>query len=97
MKRPLFRIGRLCATQEALDVLDASNENPMAIAQRHICGDWGEVCEFDKSQNEEALRDGERLMSVFKTRNGDTIWVITDAADDDGRRRQTTILLPEEY
>ncbi len=33
----------------------------------------------------------------FKTANDTRIWVITEAADDNGERAATTLLLPEEY
>jgi hypothetical protein len=30
-------------------------------------------------------------------KSGAKIWIITEAADDDGQREATTILLPDEY
>ena len=61
---------------------------------RHINGDWGNMCDEDKATNEEALVDGLRLMSVYKRMDhpDDTIWIITEAD-----RSTTTILLPSEY
>ena len=61
---------------------------------RHINGDWGNMCDEDKAANEEALADGLRLMSVYKRMDhpDDTIWIITEAD-----RSATTILLPSEY
>lgn len=61
---------------------------------RHINGDWGNMCDEDKAANEEALVDGLRLMSVYKRmdHSDDTIWIITEAD-----RSSTTILLPDEY
>jgi hypothetical protein len=61
---------------------------------RHINGDWGNMCDEDKAANEEALVDGLRLMSVYKRKDhpDDTIWIITEAD-----RSATTILLPSEY
>ena len=47
--------------------------------------------------NEWALRTGDRLFSVYPIAQGVTIWVITEAADDDGERSATTILLPTDY
>jgi hypothetical protein len=58
---------------------------------RHLSGDWGEMCEEDLRANEEALREGARLFSSYQTELG-KIWVITEAD-----RAATTILLPEEY
>jgi hypothetical protein len=36
-------------------------------------------------------------MSAYKTARKVKLWIITEAADDHGRRVATTILLPEEY
>jgi len=43
------------------------------------------------------LLDGGRLLSAYVLPSGISIWVITEAASDDGRRASTCILLPEEY
>ena len=67
------------------------------IRQRHAHGDWGDVCEEDRQANEQALIDGSRLLSVYRTSLGEKLWVITEAADDSGKRAATTILLPSEY
>ena len=50
------------------------------------------VCDEDRQANDDALRDGERLFSVYYTSKGIKIWVITEAD-----RSSTCILLPEEY
>ena len=59
---------------------------------RHLSGDWGEVDEHDRQENESGLRNQFRLMSVYTLRTGVKIWIITEAD-----RSATTILLPEEY
>lgn len=59
---------------------------------RHLAGDWGEVGPEDWEANEEALRTGARLFSVYRTAGGTTFWVITEAD-----RSSTCLLLPEEY
>lgn len=38
-----------------------------------------------------------RLLSAYLLKDGTKIWIITEAADDNGKREATTILLPEEY
>ncbi len=95
--KPKFPLGQLLATPGALQVLAQSGETPEAFLNRHVRGDWGEISEGDKELNEEALRDGSRIMSAYRTSNGSRIWVITEASDDRGVRCATTILLPEEY
>jgi hypothetical protein len=37
------------------------------------------------------------LLSAYRTSRNTKLWIITEAADDDGNRAATTILLPEEY
>ncbi len=64
----------------------------------HLEGYWGgELGEDDRRLNDEALTDGGRILSAYKTLRGIKLWVITEAEDDDGRRASTCLLLPEEY
>ena len=58
---------------------------------RHAAGDWGECGEEDSQTNDESLRDGGRLLSVY-THQGQRIWIITE-----WDRTATTILLPSDY
>jgi hypothetical protein len=64
----------------------------MAYLVRHIAGDWGEVDEQDRRENELSLVHGFRLLSAYTLKNGTKIWIITEAD-----RSVTTVLLPEEY
>lgn len=59
---------------------------------RHAAGDWGDVDEHDRKENEFALTRYLRLFSVYRDRDGTKFWIITEAD-----RSATTILLPEEY
>ena len=59
---------------------------------RHKHGDWGDLSEEDRLENERALREGSRLLSTYSTRRADRLWVITE-----WDRSVTTMLLPEEY
>ncbi|MEW6571905.1 MAG: hypothetical protein AB1390_12175 [Nitrospirota bacterium] len=58
---------------------------------RHTEGDWGDLCEEDKKENELSLREGFRLFSSYKN-DKHKIWIITEAD-----RSVTTVLFPEEY
>lgn len=85
-----FPMGRLCATPGALEAVSAED---IAVAlDRHLKCDWGDVCEADKRYNNEALRDGTRLLSAYHTPEGLSFWIITEAD-----RSATTVLLPDEY
>lgn len=92
-----FSLGKLVATPGSLEAISAAGQTPLDFLARHSQGDWGEVCDEDKALNDEALKDGSRLLSAYTTARGTRIWVITEAAEDGGQRAATTILLPEEY
>jgi hypothetical protein len=87
-----FTLGRIVATPGALKAMQRSGERPASFLLRHARGDWGELDNFDKGQNDIALREGSRILSSYKTRKGETIWIITEAD-----RSSTCLLLPEEY
>jgi len=95
--RPKFSLGRTLATPGALRVIEAAGQSPAEFLDRHIIGDWGEVCAGDAAANDESLRDGSRILSAYRTSTGVRIWIITEAKDDEGQRAATTILLPDEY
>ena len=93
-----FHPGRIVATPGALEAIRASGQTPEVFLGAHLEGYWGgELDEEDRRLNDEALIDGSRLLSAYKTLRGERLWIITEAADDLGRRYSTTILLPEEY
>lgn len=95
--KPRFNLGRLLATPGALATLEEAGQTPLEFIARHAGGDWGDVCADDKQANEDALVDGSRLLSSYKTSNGEKLWIITEATDDNGRRAASTILRPDEY
>jgi hypothetical protein len=94
---PKFSLGQVLATPGALEALEDSSQAPSDFLNRHVRGDWGDLCQEDKELNNQALQDGSRILSAFLTGRGVKIWVITEAADDRGQRAATTLLLPEEY
>lgn len=87
-----FNLGRVCGTPGALKAISEAGQDPFEFLSRHQLGDWGELCEEDRRENEYSLKHGLRLLSAYRTANGVKIWVITEAD-----RSLTTILLPEEY
>ena len=93
-----FRLGNIAITPGAITALSKSNQLPESFLKRHISGDWGEICESDAELNSEAIaNEGNvdkqmRVMSVYKTTQNETIWIITE-----WDRSVTTILLPSEY
>jgi hypothetical protein len=87
----LLPLGRIVATPGALNLLGKSGGHPFDYLARHAKGDWGNLCAFDRRQNEIALRDGLRVLSSYDAPAG-RVWIITEAD-----RSITTILLPEDY
>ena len=97
MPKAKFDLGQKVATPQALQSLEESGQSPADFLDRHVQGDWGDVCEEDKQLNEQALIDGSRILSSYTTLRGVKLWIITEAADDNGKRMASTILLPSEY
>lgn len=92
LRKPLFDLGQLVATPGALAALEKSGQSPMEFLSRHVTGDWGEIPEEDRKENQFSLEKGFRLMSSYRTTANDVVWVITESS-----RSHTTLLLPEEY
>ena len=92
-----FGWGQIVATPAALAALQEAGQTPAAFFHRHQTGDWGIVSPDDRRANDEALQSGARLLSAYETTLGSKIGVITEAADDEGRRASTCLLLPEDY
>jgi hypothetical protein len=90
MRAPL-PLGNVLATPGALKLLGKSGGYPIEYLARHATGDWGDLCAFDRRQNEIALREGYRVFSSYEVPAG-RVWIITEAD-----RSVTTIVLPEEY
>jgi hypothetical protein len=88
-KKPLFDLGQLVATPGALTALEKAGQNPMEFLSRHVTGDWGEIPEEDRKENQFGLKQGFRLLSSYRTTAGDRVWVITEA-----NRSLTTLLHP---
>jgi hypothetical protein len=91
-RKPLFDLGQLVATPGALAALEKTGQTPMEFLSRHVRGDWGDLPEEDKTENQLSLEKGFRFLSSYRTNANDKIWVITEAD-----RSHTTLLLPDEY
>ena len=96
----VFNTGQIVATRGVYD-LACQNSDFAKVAQKslnlHVKGDWGDVDDEDKQTNDQALKQGTRLLSAYNDdrfpKNGvATIWIITEAD-----RSATTILFPDEY
>lgn len=88
-------MGQLVCTHRVSVELDFT-----VVAQclaRHLRGDWGDVGEDDSQANWRALEDGSRLLSKYAVGINDSIYIVTEAEDDDCKRTLTTILFTDEY
>ena len=94
---PKFNCGVILATRGASEAFEKNNQMPLEFLQRHLSGDWGELCEEDRKANEQALVDDCRLLSAYCLNDGTKLWCITEAVGENGQREATTFLLPEEY
>ena len=89
-----FPLGKLVWTRYINDCVLENTQFAKFVTDslaRHCMGDWGEISESDKRENNFSLDKHLRLFSVYK-KDKFVIWVITEAD-----RSVTTILFPSEY
>lgn len=90
-----FEMGQLVMTRGVNDRVADDTEFAKFVHEsmaRHARGDWGDLGEEDKKENELSLREGFRLLSAYEKPPLPKIWVITEAD-----RSVTTVLFPSEY
>ena len=92
----LFELGMVYGTPAALKLLEANGMYHNALLGAHCHGDFGQVDDDDWKANDRAVVDGSRILSVYSV-GCQTVWVITDAVNEVGVRRTTSLLLPSEY
>ncbi len=95
MAESKFQLGQIVMTRGVNDeiVKDLKfSKFVMESIGRHAFGDWGDLGDEDKRENEYSLDKYLRLLSAYKSDDGTKIWIITEAD-----RSVTTILLPDEY
>jgi hypothetical protein len=97
MNKPLFKLGQVLATPGALAALERAGQAVWELLAQHIQGQWGEMSDEDRRLNDEAVKDGSRILSAYTLKTGVNVWIITEGEDDNGNRASTTILLPDEY
>lgn len=87
-----FSLGQIVATPGAIEVMQESGQTADFFLDQHRAGNWGIVDAEDWSLNDQALVDGDRLLSAYMTLKGVKLWIITEHD-----RSVTTILLPSDY
>ncbi|CAJ5405551.1 Type I restriction-modification system methyltransferase subunit [Burkholderia pseudomallei] len=89
---PRFKLGHILATPGALEVIADAHVSIVDLLIRHMRGDWGDLSDSDRQQNELAITAGQRILSNYVLPSGRTVLLITEAD-----RFATTFLLPGEY
>ena len=90
---PLFPLGKVVATPNALACLTNYSRMTEQLLLRHQSGDWGDVHEEDAEANVDAVNNSHRIISSYEINSsGQMIWIITEAD-----RTVTTLLLPDDY
>ncbi len=92
MLTPKFDLGKILHTPGAAEALERSGQEPAFFLGKHVQGDWGDLQPEDQADNERALVEGRRLVSLFMTLQAEALLIITEAD-----RSITTVLTPYEY
>ncbi len=97
MPEQLFPLGRVMMTTNLQGKVQEANpehweEELQELIRRHASGDWGDLDEEDKQENNLSLERGFRIFSAYNTSSGMRVWIITEAD-----RSVSTVLLPEDY
>lgn len=93
-----FALGTLVTTQDVHTEMTRDSqfaEFVLTCIARHKACDWGNLCDSDKHQNDEAVRTGDdRIFSCYESVDHPDwrIWIITE-----WDRSVTTVLFPYEY
>lgn len=91
-KPPLFPMGVFVATPGAINLMHSLRLHIPKFLNRHLSGDWGDIDPEDRKLNDQAVQDGNRIISCYELTDTDRVWFVTESD-----RSVTTLLLPEEY
>ena len=89
--QPRFHLGDIVSTP-AIEALERTEQSLIEFLRRHVTGDWGDLCQEDKDENELSVWEDYRILSSYQSSAGERLWVITEHD-----RSVTTLLLPSEY
>lgn len=87
--RALFDLGNIVTTKSIADSVEPSKIASMI--RNHITGDFGVLCNEDIEANQDAIKNGERVLSAYMV-NGKKVYIITE-----WDRSYTTVLYADEY
>jgi hypothetical protein len=89
-QQPKFPLGQIVITANALQTIHP--DDVQRAVTGHAAGDWGDLGDEDRRENERSRKEGGRLFSAYRAGDGTKFWVITEAD-----RSVTTVLLPLDY
>ena len=97
MPTELFPLGRVVMTTNLQGQLQEADpegweEELQGLIRRHVTGDWGDLDQHDRQENQLSLENGFRIFSAYNTDAGIRLYIITEAD-----RSCTTCLLPADY
>lgn len=96
-----FEIGKVVRTSavwETMEENEAFKQFVSGCLSRYILYDWGDTCPEDWKLNNQAVRDGDRVMAVYNVPDEiedifeNQFWIITESD-----RTVTTMLFPSDY
>jgi hypothetical protein len=94
MNKRKFPLGQVVTTPGVLELIEkqgAALGILVPLLSRHQLGDWGDLDDEDKAENDLSVEKGFRILSAYHI-HGEKVWIITEAD-----RSVTTVLLPSEY
>ena len=89
-----FSLGKLVMTRAVHDKMNSDIDFAIGVLdsmERYRSCDWGDLSESDQAENEQALKEGERIFGLYNIGN-EKVYIITE-----WDRSVTTILFPYEY
>ena len=62
----------------AMEALVETEQDPVELILRHMIGDWVNLDDEDKKENELSAKEGFRILSADELKSGLKVWVITE-------------------
>ncbi len=63
--RARFPLGRLLATPGAVETMERRGIRPLTLLTRHLAGDWGDLDQEDRDENEFSVERPLRILSAY--------------------------------
>lgn len=86
-----FELGQIYLTKGIQEYFSGDFVLVAQLVFMHGMGEWGDLDPEDRKANEDAITNGERIVSVYHTQD-EKIYIITE-----WDRSMTTVLLADEY